>query len=276
MIDAGVLIRQHLLPTLSGTHLLDKHILDSFFPAMGWLCGKLSDGRIPLICGFDALPVVTSDNLKAFCAAFGTTGTAPLFHMTNVTPEAKEDNVIKKLLLSCCKNTVVATKEDLRLAYEILDGSRNNCGDEVHLVALGNPHLSLSELKHLTEMINLDSRPKNEHVNVIACIGRHICEEGSRLNYIQRLEDFGITVVNDTCWCMMFDPPIIPQMKDAKILTNSAKYATYGPGLTSRRVRFGSTHDCIEASKSGRLSRYGQVPLWLRSLTTLAYKHLPK
>ena len=276
MIDAEELIRQHLLPSLNGSDLLYEHILDSFFPVMGWICGKLSDGRIPLISGFDALPVATLDNLKAFCAAFGTTGTAPLFHMINLTPEAKGENVVKRLMLSCGGDRILVTKQDLLVAYETLDGGGNDCSDEVHLVALGNPHLSLTELKNLVEMINLDSRPKSETVNVIACLSRHIHEEGSTLRYIQRLEEFGITMVNDTCWCMMFDPPIIPPMKNACIITNSAKYATYGGGLTSKRVRFGSTYDCIEASKRGRMPPYGQVPRWLRSLTTLAYKHVPK
>ena len=47
--------------------------IDSFFPVMGWTCGNLSDGVVPLILGFDLLEV-TDDDLKAFCAAFGTTG----------------------------------------------------------------------------------------------------------------------------------------------------------------------------------------------------------
>ncbi len=51
--------------------------IDSFFPVMGWTCGNLSDGKVPLILGFDLLEV-TDDNLKAFCAAFGTTGSGKL------------------------------------------------------------------------------------------------------------------------------------------------------------------------------------------------------
>ncbi|KAL9178589.1 hypothetical protein ACHAXT_001927 [Thalassiosira profunda] len=92
VIDATKLIRDHLLPNLeieeSGSASKFEHGFDSFFPAMGWTCGHLSDGGIPLILGFDELPSVSSDNLKAFCAAFGTTGSAPLFHMANITPEA--------------------------------------------------------------------------------------------------------------------------------------------------------------------------------------------
>lgn len=70
IIDAEELIRECLAS-------VNEHDgLDSLFPSVGWLCGKLSDGRIPLIFGFDLIPHVSDDNLKAFCAAFGTTGTS--------------------------------------------------------------------------------------------------------------------------------------------------------------------------------------------------------
>ncbi len=73
VIDATELIQNHLLPNMNGN--LDERLgLDSFFPAAGWTCGNLSDGGIPLILGFGQLPSVSTDNLKAFCAAFGTTG----------------------------------------------------------------------------------------------------------------------------------------------------------------------------------------------------------
>jgi predicted aconitase len=43
------------------------------FLVMGSTCGNLSIGIVPLILFF-ALLEVTNDDLKAFCAAFGTTG----------------------------------------------------------------------------------------------------------------------------------------------------------------------------------------------------------
>ena len=85
VIDATQIIQDHILPTIvkdSSIKDTKKTVLlqytnevDSFFPVMGWICGNLSDGAIPLILGLDLLDEVTDDNLKAFCAAFGTTGT---------------------------------------------------------------------------------------------------------------------------------------------------------------------------------------------------------
>ena len=44
-------------------------------------------------------------------------------------------------------------------------------------------------------------------------------------------------------------------------MTNSGKYAHYGPGLTGRQVHFGSLSACVEAACTGEAS--GRLPLWL-------------
>lgn len=130
----------------------------------------------------------------------------------------------------------------------------------------------MEELGRLSSMINHDDRPKHGSVEVIATLGRHIQTKGEELGYTQKLEAFGVKFINDTCWCMLLDPPIIPSNPNAKILTNSGKYAHYGPGLTNRKIRFGSMYDCIEVAKSGRMksTTYGnsRLPQWLRSFST--------
>jgi predicted aconitase len=123
----------------------------------------------------------------------------------------------------------------------------------------------------LTTLIDQDDRPKHTSVNVFATLGRHVQSEGETLGYIQKLKSFGMQFINDTCWCMLMDPPIIPSRPDAKIITNSGKYAHYGPGLTNRKVRFGSMHQCIEVAKSGTMNSgrsSNNGPRWLRSIST--------
>jgi len=129
----------------------------------------------------------------------------------------------------------------------------------------------VEELRRLSTLIDHDDRPKHQDIRVIATLGRHIQSKGKELGYIQKLESFGVQFINDTCWCMLLDPPIIPSNPNAKILTNSGKYAHYGPGLTNRRVRFGSMYDCVEAAKSGRVNSgngNSSLPQWLRSFST--------
>ncbi len=44
-------------------------------------------------------------------------------------------------------------------------------------------------------------------------------------------------------------------------MTNSGKYAHYGPGLTGREVRFGSLSACAEAAVTGRAPH--ELPRWI-------------
>ncbi len=244
--------------------------LESLFPLMGWTVGNLSDGKVPVILGMDQLPM-TDDNLKAFCAAYGTTGTSPLFHMAHVTPEAMDKTTVKEIVKSCKRegNVVHVSMEDLYKGFTMLDGSTFGDDDtnpdtdpdkRVDLIALGNPHLSLNELKRLSELLEADRMELK--IKTIATLSRHVQAEGSELGYTKKLEEFGVTLVNDTCWCMMLDPPIIPVDPAARIMTNSGKYAHYGPGLTNRKLRFGTMMECVEAAKMGE-KRSSSIPSWL-------------
>jgi len=124
--------------------------IDSLFPVLGHLCGVLSDGLVPLLLGLESWNV-TKDQLKGFCAAFGTTGTSPLVHIAGITPEALDPEVIRDFIATSQRPSQTVTMDDLRNTYNMLDSSNKN--EEVDLVALGNPHLSQSECLILAEMV---------------------------------------------------------------------------------------------------------------------------
>ena len=83
-------------------------------------------------------------------------------------------------------------------------------------------------------------------------LSRQIYQEANKFGYIEPLQQFGMEFIHDTCWCMLITPPIIPKNKNSILLTNSGKYAHYGPGLTNRsNFRFASTQQCIQAAITG-------------------------
>ncbi len=197
---------------------------DSFsllFPLLGHLCGSLSDGEVPLLIGLDNFSEkITRDHLKGFCAAFGTTAASPLIHIAGVTPEANRTNVEE------WKTTATRTKsitvQDLQETYSLLDqqgsnidrfgddcddnSAENHDRDKVDLIALGNPHLSLSEVDELLRLVERQAvvskddnsaRKKRDDVNVMACISRALYD---RSQNVKKLEEFGFTFVRDTCW----------------------------------------------------------------------------
>jgi predicted aconitase len=233
---------------------------DSFsllFPVLGHLCGSLSDGDVPILVGLESYAnIITKDHLKAFCAAFGTTGKSPLIHISGVTPEAMDAT---DMIAKCTRKEII-TVEGLEKTFDLLDQQGGDEDRKVDWVALGNPHLSLSEceeLKHLIEQLPASqsatpATTKHKDVEVIACIARALYDQSPA---IPTLEQFGVKFVQDTCWCMLLQPPMIPTNVNARILTNSGKYAHYGPGLTGRQFRFGSMAECVSAAVTGTLAR---------------------
>ena len=66
--------------------------------------------------------------------------------------------------------------------------------------------------------------------------------------------------------CMLTEP-VVPVLART-ILTNSAKYAHYGPGLIGRRFRFANLEGCVAASITGRAPT--TRPAWLGGATGAA------
>lgn len=215
---------------------------DSFYPVLGYHVGGLAPDCIPVITGLeDQSP--SHDDLKAFSAAFATVSSAPMFHMTGVTPEAGSlEAVVQK---EPPVPTVKVEAEGLRKCwYELNSAPRDQ---PIDLVSLGNPHFSFKEMKRLAELCQ--NRKKMPVVSVVVTCGRSSYSLAQQAGLITGLETFGIQFITDTCWCMLGEPTI-PASSNA-IMTNSAKYAHYGPGLTGRRFFFGSLAMCVEAACSG-------------------------
>ena len=263
LLDARELIQE----LLEKEHQLDdaeedadtaahKLNLDAIFPILGHVCGSKSDGRLPLLVGLEEwADRVSRDNLKAFCAAFGTTGTSPLIHIAGITPEALDPVQVKEWKNQLVDRTVSISLSDLEQTFALLDKDSSS-NHPIDLIALGNPHLSLSECQQLAEMIHdLNNAKKHEDVRVIACMSRDLYKQAETMGYVPTMKAFGIEFINDTCWCMLLDPPVIPTKQTTATLTNSGKYAHYGPGLTARPFRFASTADCMAAAVTGRYPR---------------------
>ncbi|EHS48692.1 protein of unknown function DUF521 [Rhizobium sp. PDO1-076] len=222
---------------------------DSFYPLIGYLSGMLASDDIPIIDGIGHLAPDT-DALKAFGAAFATTSGAPMFHIAGVTPEARDAGDFNALPLR--QHRVSHT--DMPRAWGELNGADAGAID---LIALGNPHFSATEIAALAGLCR--GRTKHADVPVIVTCGRWTLKQARMAGHVAALESFGVQFVTDTCWCMIIEPLIPPHTRT--IMTNSGKYAHYGPGLSGRAMRFGSLAACVEAAVSGRDT--GHLPGWI-------------
>jgi hypothetical protein len=222
---------------------------DSLWPLIGYLIGTVSPDAIPLVEGV-AQHLPDTDALKAFGAAFATTSAAPMFHIADVTPEAQSPDAFAALDLP----TIALNQQDLLRAWRELNGAD---AGPVQLVSLGNPHFSATELAALAALCR--DKTRHPQVPLVITCGRAEMAKAEAAGDVALLTDFGVTLVNDTCWCMVTEP-IIP-VDALTIMTNSGKYAHYGPGLTGRTMRFGSLAACVEAAVTGE--DRGNLPAWL-------------
>jgi len=224
---------------------------DSFYPVLGHLVGKIAQDRIPVIEGLTARP--SEDQLKAFGAATASSGAVALFHIVGVTPEAPTREAAFQGHQP--RQTIDVTMDDLRAARRELTTAD---GEQLHMVVLGSPHFSIAEFKQLAPL--LAGKRAHPDVQFLVTSSRTMTELAKRAGYLKMLEDYGGRVTVDTC--ILATPMLPPEIE--LLMTNSAKYAYYAPGLLKTRVTFGSLSDCVNSAVAGRVVRdeslWGAMP----------------
>lgn len=242
---SGVYLEENRRPQRIVDVALPHGVDDAFWPLVGYLAGKAAPDCIPLLRGLGAAKP-SRDDLKALCAAFGTTSAAPMLHIEGVTPEAG-------LAPLESAETVTISLADMAAGWSLL----NEGPEEVQLVAIGSPHASLEECRALAAVFN--GRKRHADVAVIVTAGQQVIDAAGKDGTLKSLHDSGVQVLPDLCWCSISEP-VFPT-KTRALMTNSGKYAHYGPGLSGRSVRFGSLADCVDSALTGRA--VSRLPVWL-------------
>ncbi|MDQ2066975.1 aconitase family protein [Xinfangfangia sp. CPCC 101601] len=213
---------------------------DLFWPLLGWLAGKASPDRIPVFRGLNS---ATQRQLQALCAAFGTTSAAPMLHVEGVTPEAH--------LIDADADEVTLTAADFAHGWTEL----NQGSEEISLVAIGSPHASAEECRAFADALEGGAVT----VPTIITAGRKIIADLRAEGTLARLEASGVQVLPDLCWCSISEP-VFP-VATRTLMTNSGKYAHYGPGLSGRLIRFDSLARCATAALTGHAPK--TLPNWM-------------
>ena len=217
---------------------------DALWPMLGYITGQLAPSCIPLLTGLEAT-TPSRDDLKAMCAAFGTTSASPMLHVAGHTPEAADFPVPA--------DRVTVTRADLARVW----GELNQGPRQIDLVAFGSPHFSLTECRALAD---LAQGHRADSTAVIVTVGQNVLKEASHDGTLTRLEAFGAQICPDICWCSITEPLMPPEARS--LMTNSGKYAHYAPGLSGREVRFGSLADCVQTARTGMAP--ASPPDWLK------------
>ena len=215
---------------------------DDFYPVLGYLLGSIVAEEVPVVAGLGVQP--TEDQLKAMAAAAASSGEVAMFHVAGVTPEAP--TLSDALGNRRPRRVVPVSMADLRRAREALT---TTSGSRVDVVAFGSPHCSLAECRALAGLMS-GSRA-SQSVEVFVTTSRAVRDLLARSGELEVLEAFGARVTADTC--IVVAPLVKPGAQ--VLMTNSAKYAHYGPGLLGVDSVFATTEECVASAIAGRVER---------------------
>ncbi|TPI60889.1 DUF521 domain-containing protein [Mesorhizobium sp. B3-1-3] len=209
------------------------------WPVLGSLYGREVGNTIGVVRGVTGHP--GEDALKAFGAAAASSGAVGLFHIAGVTPEAPD---VETILAGQEPEAVIRVTPDM-VAKARAGLSTAAAPKTIDAVAIGSPHLSHAEFDSLERLI----AGRKLAVPIYACTGRHalaLLEQNGRR---KQLEASGVVIVADTCVVVT---PIMPELGNGVLMTNSGKFAHYAPGNTGYAVLYASLADCVESAVLGR------------------------
>ncbi|MBS3815003.1 MAG: aconitase X catalytic domain-containing protein [Hadesarchaea archaeon] len=211
----------HLKENRSGTIEIkpDLDLLkgEETFPysVLGYWIGEKFPNSVPVIKNIHP----NLNQLKSMGAAMATSGAIALFHIPEVTPEAKNDP-------SVCETSESAefNSSDFNEVVEKLDQV-----SDPDIIFLGCPHFSMEELREI---------PSNTKNETWICLPRKIKETID----IKKIESEKVKLICDTC--MVVAP--LREMGYSSIGVNSAKAAHYAPMLADVKVHFAPMEELIK------------------------------
>ncbi len=191
------------------------------YGALGYHTGKLVGNKIPYFRGITPNP----DQMKALGAAMAATGAVALYHVKDVTPEAKKN----QFTISGLEIISIEPAEIDCLFTDI----------PVDAVAVGCPHCSPAELVDIARL--LKGKTVKKPLYVFAAQG--VIDNSSTT--VNAIEKSGARVFADTC---MVVSPVMERYP--AIMVNSGKALAYVPDMCGAVARIGSIEECVTVATS--------------------------
>ena len=183
---------------------------------------------VPYIVGLDKwigdeLTDEACTYLKDFGAATASNGAVGLYHIDNLTPEAKEQE--KALILDNAKEYIITDEELERVKneYPVIWKDKNA---KPKLCFMGCPHMSLQQLKDWTVRVENALKEYGNKKVVIPTVftaAPKVLEQFNKTDYAQRLKKTGV-ITSYICPLMYMNNPLCAKMP---VITSSNKLRTY-------------------------------------------------
>ncbi|SOC25310.1 uncharacterized protein DUF521 [Ureibacillus xyleni] len=119
-----------------------------------------------------------------------------------------------------------------------------------------------NECRELARLIK--GKTLHPNVDFLITTNQLVYAQAEDEGLIEKIEQFGARFSTDICLCML-NESMFPESTKT-VMTNSGKFAHYGPGLINKGVYFGSMEDCVHSAVLGEPTI--QKPHWLASGVT--------
>ena len=161
--------------------------------------------------------------LKDFGAATASNGAVGLYHIHDLTPEAKQ--LGESLIVDGAKVYVIddAELERVKASYPVI---WKNPDAEPKLCFMGCPHMSLEQLKSWTNKVEAGLKAAGNAKVVVPTVftaAPGVLEEFNKTEYAKRLADCGV-ITSYICPLMYMNNPLCKTMP---VITSSNKLRTY-------------------------------------------------
>lgn len=184
--------------------------------------------KVPYVIGLDKYLKDFPDEdtiayLKDFGAATASNGAVGLYHIDNITPEAKR--LGQSLIKENCKEYIIDDAE-LERVYQSYPVMWKNKKAKAHKCFIGCPHLTLKQLKDWTVRMEKGLKEAGRDrlvINTVFTAAPHVIEEFRKCEEYPRFVRTGAHL-SYICPLMYADNPIAGSKP---LLTNSNKLRTY-------------------------------------------------
>ncbi len=183
---------------------------------------------VPYIVGLDKWLGTELDDaactyLKDFGAATASNGAVGLYHVENLTPEAKEEG---RALVADGAQVYVIDDEELERVYKSYPVIWKDKDAEPKLCFMGCPHMSLEQLKSWTQRLSeglAQTGAKKVAIPTVFTAAPAVIAEFEKTDYAARLKEMGV-IVSYICPLMYMNNPLCGKMP---VITSSNKLRTY-------------------------------------------------
>ena len=183
---------------------------------------------VPYIVGLDKwLGTELTDEvctyLKDFGAATASNGAVGLYHVANLTPEAKDEG---EALIKEGAKVYVIDDEELQRVYDNYPVIWKDPAAKPKLCFMGCPHMSLQQLKDWTDKVEKGLQEAGNSKVVIPTVftaAPAVLKEFEKTEYAARLKATGV-ITSYICPLMYMNNPLCTKMP---VITSSNKLRTY-------------------------------------------------